>query len=234
MSEAVRAFVRRYERDTSAPSWRQAGHDLAHRTGLPALYLWAANLVLGLLIVGPLQSLPTEREVVEELVEDRVPVVDLLTQVWSNIGGTHAILLGCFAVGLAVWWRTRHWWVAVIPTLAVATQSAVFTTSSFVIGRGRPDVEQLDVAPPTSGFPSGHTGASTAFYLVMALLAQRIGRPWLRWSMTAVCVLVPLVVAFSRMYRGMHHLTDVTAGLINGLACAWLAWRYLRRRPPAV
>jgi membrane-associated phospholipid phosphatase len=42
-----------------------------------------------------------------------------------------------------------------------------------------------------------------------------------------VCLAVPLLVAFGRLYRGMHHLTDIGAGLLNGITCAFLAhWWY--------
>ncbi|MNW65153.1 phosphatidylglycerophosphatase B [compost metagenome] len=87
----------------------------------------------------------------------------------------------------------------------------------------------LDHAPPTSSFPSGHTGASTAFYLTLALLAQRVQNPALRVVLTVLAVLVPFAVGFARLYRGMHSLTDVLAGFVNGVVCAVLAWGYLRR-----
>ncbi len=40
---------------------------------------------------------------------------------------------------------------------------------------------------------------------------------------------MPLAVSFARLYRGAHHVTDILVGLANGLACALLAWGYLRR-----
>jgi membrane-associated phospholipid phosphatase len=43
-----------------------------------------------------------------------------------------------------------------------------------------------------------------------------------------LAVLLPLIVAFSRMYRGMHHPTDAASGALMGLAavaCALLATR---------
>ena len=223
------SFLRRYERDTTAPTVTQARNDLGRRTLRPAGLLWLANVSVGWVIVGPLDSLPAEEVVNEELAEERTALMNDVTQVGTNIGGTHFLILACVVVVAAVWWRTRHWWLAVVPAISLSVQSAVFTTASFLVGRGRPDVEHLDVSPPTSGFPSGHTGASTAFYLAVALLAQRIRRPGLRWTMTALCVVIPLLVGFSRMYRGMHFLSDVIAGLVNGVVCAWLAWRYLRR-----
>lgn len=70
---------------------------------------------------------------------------------------------------------------------------------------------------------------SVAFYLSLTLLARRIRRRWLRYLVTTLCVLVPLLVAYARLYRGMHHPTDV--GIGNGLVCVALGWRYLRRAP---
>jgi undecaprenyl-diphosphatase len=91
-------------------------------------------------------------------------------------------------------------------------------------------VSHLDPAPPTSSYPSGHVGAATALYVSFALLAQSIERPVLRRLVTAVFLLIPVLVAYARLYRGMHHLSDILIGALNGLACALLAWAYLRRK----
>lgn len=225
------AFVHRYELDPRRPTFAQARADLARRALAPAVGLFAAIVALGLLIVGPLDSLPGEAAVNEELQQERTPVLNQLTEIWSAIGNTEFIIGGCvLAIGL-FWWRTREWWVAVTPGIAVAVQAAVFMLAALVVGRERPDVEHLDPAPPTSGFPSGHAGASVAFYLSLALLARRIRRPWLRYVATTLCVLVPVLVAYARLYRGMHHPTDVGIGILNGLVCVALGWRYLRREP---
>lgn len=222
-------LVHRWERDPSRPTVRRAFADLGRRALLPVLPLWAAIVGTGLVIVGPLDSLPEEKAVNEAFVDARTPVLDSVTAFLSNIGGTLFIVSACAVAIALLWWRTRQWWFAVVPGIAVALQALVFVTSAAVVGRGRPDVEPLDLAPPTSSFPSGHTGASTAFYLTMALLAQRIRQPALRWAATILCVLVPLLVATARLYRGMHSLTDVLVGLLNGIVCALLAWLYLRR-----
>jgi undecaprenyl-diphosphatase len=60
-------------------------------------------------------------------------------------------------------------------------------------------------------------------------MAQRIETPWLRRLVTVVCLVVPVLVGYARLYRGMHHLTDVLVGLANGLVCFVLAWLWLRR-----
>lgn len=227
----VDAFVHRYDLDRTPPTVCQARNDVLRRAFAPAIGLFALIVALGLIIVGPLDSLPGEATVNETLQDERTPTLNTLTWIWSAIGSTEFIIGGCvLAIGL-VWWRTREWWRAITPGIAVAVQAAVFMLSALVVGRGRPEVEQLDVSPPTSGFPSGHTGAATAFYVTLALLARRISNRWLRYLVTLLCVAVPVLVAYARLYRGMHHPSDVVVGALNGLVCVVLGWRYLRRRP---
>ena len=223
------AFLDRYDIDVSRPTPGQAWRDLARRTLAPALALWVAIVAIGLLIVGPLDELPGEEEINTALQDGRSPALDNLTSLFGNVGDTaFTVIMAALVIALLLW-RTRRWWFAVVPAIALSVQSTVFVTAAFVVGRERPTVEHLDDAPPTSSFPSGHVGASTAFYLTMALIAQRITQPVLRRAVTAACFLVPLLVAYARLYRGMHHLSDVVVGLVNGILCAWLAWRYLRR-----
>ena len=155
--------------------------------------------------------------------------LDAVTAVLSAIGTTEFIIGACVLFVALFWWRTKQWWLAIVPPQAIAVQAIVFMTAALVVGRERPDVEKLDESPPTSSYPSGHTGASTAFYVVLAMLAQRIGNRALRIVVTVVCLLVPVAVGTARLYRGMHSLSDVLMGALNGLVCAFLAWNYLRR-----
>lgn len=222
-------FLHRYELDQSEPSVGQAWRDALRRTFAPAVVLWAGILGLGFLIVGPLDPVLVEEEVNQDLADARTPFWNSATSYLSNIGGTEFIIAACLLLVAFVWWRTRHWWFAVVPAIAVAVQALLFVTSAALVDRRRPEVEHLDDSPPTSGYPSGHSGASMAFYLSVMLLAQRIRQPVVRWGVTVLCLLIPLGVAFARLYRGMHFLSDVVVGAVNGIVCAWLAWRYLRR-----
>jgi undecaprenyl-diphosphatase len=225
----MHTFLHRYELDSSAPTRTEAWRDFAVRVLLPAVGLWVVVVGIGLLITGPLDNLSAEKAVNDWFVSLRTPTLDAVTAVLSAIGTTEFIIGACVLFVALFWWRTKQWWLALVPPQAIAVQAIVFMTSALVVGRERPDVEKLDDSPPTSSFPSGHTGASTAFYVVLAMLAQRIGNRALRIAVTVVCLLVPLAVGTARLYRGMHSLTDVTVGLLNGLVCAFLAWNYLRR-----
>ena len=90
-------------------------------------------------------------------------------------------------------------------------------------------VSWVDDHGQVQGFPSGHAGAATGLYFTLALLAMRIPNPALRRVVVGVCLAIPLLVATARVYRGMHHVTDVLVGVLNGLVAALLAWCWLRR-----
>ena len=224
------AFLTRYADDQSSPSVGSALRDLAVRAVAPAIVLWVAIVLGGLFIKGPLNGLSSEEAISKDVQDSRTAGWDTVTMVWSHIGNTEIVIGVCVvAVGL-LWWRTREWWRAVVPAIAIALQATVFVIATAVVGRPRPDVAHLDPAPPTSSYPSGHVGAATALYVSFALLSQSIERPALRRLVTTLCLVIPLLVAYARLYRGMHHLSDILIGAANGLACALLAWAYLRRR----
>ena len=215
----------------SAPSLPRVGRSLATRVLAPAAILWIMVVGAGALVVSVLAL--DESAISDAFVEARTPVLDSVTAVVSEMGNTQVLIATCLLVVAFIWWQSRQWWLAAVPALALGVEALVFLTSSLVVGRSRPEVDQLDDAPPTSSFPSGHTGASTAVYLAFALCASRIRHTGLRVTVQVVCVLVPLGVGISRMYRGMHHPTDVVAGFAVGITCALIAWSWLPARDAA-
>jgi undecaprenyl-diphosphatase len=76
----------------------------------------------------------------------------------------------------------------------------------------------LDIPTPSSySFPSGHSLASFCFYgALAALVAARLRSPLLRAAVWSVAAVVILAVGFSRLYLGVHYLTDVVAGFATG------------------
>lgn len=89
-----------------------------------------------------------------------------------------------------------------------------------IVARPRPfaEIEALIplIAKPTDfSFPSGHTTASFAVALVMLrMLPKKIGIP---------AVVLAAMVAFSRLYLGVHYPTDVLAGFVVALVGSSLA-----------
>lgn len=214
-----------------APTPSQVRGSVIRRVVVPTAILWVGVVAAGFLVVDVFAL--DERAINDAFVARRTPTLDTFTAVVSEMGNTQVLMATCLIVVAFIWWQSRQWWLAMLPALALGLEALVFLTSSIVIGRTRPDVEKLDHSPPTSSFPSGHTGASTAVYLTIALCATRIGNTGLRIVLQVVCVVTPVSIGVTRMYRGMHHPTDVVAGLIVGTTCALIAWKWLEVRDSA-
>ena len=101
----------------------------------------------------------------------------------------------------------------------LVVESATYRVTSLVVPRDRPHVHRLEDLPANASYPSGHTAASIAVYAgLVLLLTSRDLRPARCASLAWIAaIFIPLFVAFSRMYRGMHHPLDVMGGALVGI-----------------
>jgi membrane-associated phospholipid phosphatase len=141
----------------------------------------------------------------------------------SGIGDVYAIP-ALVAVTTLVAVIMRKWRAAAFIVTAIAVEAATYRVATLAIDRQRPHVRRLDDLPVNDSFYSGHTAASVAVYCGIALLVTSWVRSRaLRAVIWLVAIAIPLLVALARMYRGMHHPTDVTAGLLVGIGCIVVA-----------
>jgi undecaprenyl-diphosphatase len=86
-----------------------------------------------------------------------------------------------------------------------------------IYGRERPNLEQL-VVENTLSFPSGHASISMIFYAcLMLVIYQRLRIFKIRWLTSALLIFFIVVIGFSRLYLGVHYLTDILGGwLLSG------------------
>jgi membrane-associated phospholipid phosphatase len=197
--------------------------------------LWAVVVGIGLLITGPLKAIDlAEDGVTVAFNRNRTPFWDPVSWVCSRFGNTESVIAVCLVAVLVLLWKSRDWRWSVGPLIAISLQAAIFLPATLVVERQRPPAIPMDSSPPTSSYPSGHTGASTALYVSFLLMAQSIERPWLRRLVTGACAVIPLLVGVARLYRGAHHISDVLAGMLNGLVCALLAYQWWRHRAQRV
>jgi undecaprenyl-diphosphatase len=118
--------------------------------------------------------------------------------------------------------RERGTEVALATTLAVVVADAL----KAVIDRHRP---RVFTSGPWNSFPSGHSTASTAYFLGLALLAE----PRHRAAALGTAALAATAVNVLRVVARQHWPTDVLAGDAIGVASVGtvrLASRALRRR----
>jgi len=160
----------------------------------------------------------------EGLAHDRTPTLNDVTYLLSGLGNTGAIIGALLVVSVGLLWATKKWGPSLFLVVAVSGQALVFLFVTLTISRQRPDVKRLDSSPPTSSFPSGHAGAATALFLGSALLVLWYVRNQLVKVIGLVLlVAVPLLVAYGRLYRGMHHPSDIAGAYLNGVLTVTIA-----------
>lgn len=203
------------------------------RPGHPVRVFFAA-LLLGFLVVAALSIglgelvkhvvLPAagigsgDESVNTWLAAHRDPTRTDVSLIGSTAGGAPVlpILVGLIAIVFAV---RRHWRLAGYVVFGLAVESALYRVTTLVVHRDRPDVVRLDHLPVDASYPSGHTAASVAVYSGLALLVtSRFTGGRVRVLAWSAAVFMTLLVAASRMYRGMHHPIDVAAGALLGMA----------------
>ena len=88
---------------------------------------------------------------------------------------------------------------------------------------------KLGSEPSTSSFPSGHIAATVVLWGAIALLFFSASTyRWVRVTAYTIVVVLACAVGTARVYRGMHHPSDVVFGGLMGvsaLAVAVLAVR---------
>lgn len=153
---------------------------------------------------------------------DRVMVL-----ITTSAGATFMPIITLF-LGAVFWLRRQQRW-AVYLVLAVGGASTIMFVVKALFHRTRPHL-WLSPAPETDyGFPSGHSIASSSLCLALILLAWPTR--W-RWPVLVIAVSYAVLVAFSRLYLGVHYPSDVLAAWGAGVAwTAGLHWVLFRARP---
>ena len=187
--------------------------------GLVALAV--LSIGLGLLVTHVL--VPTagigsaDNAFVRDLAQHRTGLQTDASWVGSMVGGAPVlpILVGLIAIVCAV---KRLWRLAAFAVFVLVLESATYRITTLVVPRDRPHVPRLESLPADASYPSGHTAASIAVYAGLVLLiTSRIRTASVRVAAWALAVAIPVFVAMSRMYRGMHHPLDVAGGAVVGI-----------------
>ena len=183
---------------------------------LVALTIAAGFLLTEVLLsIGAVAS--ADERISRWLERERTGTLVDLSWLGSTLAGGVVIpaLVGALLVLFLV---LRHWRLAAFTLFVICVESGTYRATTLVVHRDRPDVERLEGLPVEASFPSGHTAASVALFGgLLLVLASRIQNTTLKVLLWIAALAIPAFVIWSRMLRGMHHGTDVTAGVLMGL-----------------
>jgi membrane-associated phospholipid phosphatase len=188
--------------------------------GVALVVITACFTLVGWLLTDVFAPNPVTRldgNVADRLVDSRTPSRTDLAEWGAMLADTTVKIIASIllaALTLALW---RRWHEAVLIAVSLTLEATAFVIASFIVGRPRPDVPRLLDSPVNSSFPSGHVAAATVYGAIVVIVFWHTRSLIARAVVVLVFTAIPVVVAWARMYQGMHYLSDVVAGALLGL-----------------
>lgn len=147
---------------------------------------------------------------------------------WVTVLGKAQVILFFIVITASLLWLWRKKY-CILPLTVSAVGSVTFTSlGKLAFHRPRPEIAIY--AENSFSFPSGHATIAIAFYGFAAYLLMRFSSGWNRKvNIFFVAVLIILAIGFSRIYLGVHYISDVWSGYLVGslwliIAIAFSEW----------
>jgi len=234
-NQYVRAWMQEHPRSLS---FLRARFDTTVFSGLTLSILTLALVYVLALFGGIVEDLLTSDPIVA--LDIRMANLFLLFRTgaltnfftWVTVLGKSQVIVFFIVItaALLLLWRKKYY---ILPLATSAAGSAAFTSLG-KLAFHRPRPAMAIYAENSFSFPSGHATIAIAFYGFAAYLLMRFTPGWNRKvNIFFAAVLIILAIGFSRIYLGVHYISDVWSGYLVGslwliIAIAFSEW--LRQR----
>ena len=138
--------------------------------------------------------------------------------VFISLLGSPVAMVAVSIVGAALIYRQHAWRLLIVWIAATSGSSALTQVIKHMFNRPRPGGAEIFLHGTSDSFPSGHAvGSMVVLGLTVFILNSR--HTMRNGYALGVNVGLPMLIAaigLSRLYLGVHYLTDVTAGFLIG------------------
>jgi membrane-associated phospholipid phosphatase len=174
----------------------------------------------------------TDTRIHDWAVGERTSGATLFFTLTTNIGSPIGVAIEVFIVSVILAFRQRWRWLIYLLITYGGGWLLEFELKRY-FARARPAVAEMLRHANGYSFPSGHAMGSAVAYGALAYLAFRAIRSWpVRTAVIAFLYTLLVAVALSRVYLGVHWVSDVLAGLTAGtvwVTTTTVAYETLRR-----
>lgn len=161
--------------------------------------------------------------------EHRSKAIDGAVVIVTRLGDFKTqFFLGGLLTGLLL--LSRQWRHALFAGGTLIGTALANGSLKWLFARARPEV--LSEPLTTYSMPSGHSSASFAFFLTLAVLAGRGMPARLRLTWVMMGCIPALAIALSRVYLGVHWPTDILAGALLACCVCALSLTLVQNRQP--
>ncbi len=183
-------------------------------------------MVVAVLAVGAaLDWLVWDQPITDWLVTHRTEALNGVVKRISWFGSTKVVLVVAGLAALAAWRRCPRLALAIV-VIALA-RPLIEHVLKELVDRPRPQGDQL-VPGRGPSFPSGHPLATAASWgLVPLVVGLYTAKRWIWWIAAGFAWSLAVVVAFSRVWLGVHYTTDVVCSLLLAALGVLAAERFI-------
>ena len=155
------------------------------------------------------------------------PLQTSFMQVITFIGSQNFLLpANLLLIGFYLFFKNNRSTAYKIATISISSVVVMFLMK-FFLQRERPLVPLIAKVHGYS-FPSGHTFTSVTFYGIIAyIIYKNVKHSFLKWLLIVLCIILILLVGYSRVYLRLHYASDVIAAFCLGLIWLVLAKWFL-------
>ncbi|MFV0415623.1 MAG: phosphatase PAP2 family protein [Chthoniobacterales bacterium] len=202
-------------------------------------YLLLAILSLGLIVVSFQFDTPVRNAILEKQGKDwkKTSNYEMVASISKYGDWPQLALIGVIGIAIAARLRSRRWTEILAAALIASTAAGILANfSRLSTGRTRPrespKIEQGFYGPWHDGkltvgnskfnsFPSGHTATAVGFAAPFLFARTLLSIP---------IFTLALLIAWSRMALGAHHLSDVVTSTLLALFVGWFTLRWVREK----
>lgn len=171
-------------------------------------------------------SIRFENWVYAEAVEHMNPFLTNIIRIITHLGDP--IIVTSITILLVIIPKTRKK-VGYPMAAAVIVSEALNLILKEIFARERPNILQL-VNETTYSFPSGHAMINITVYTMLGIFAIKyIRSKKIKISVVIMCIIMPLIISFSRVYLGVHYAGDVLGGMLLGFAVTVFIYALLKK-----
>lgn len=241
-NEYVLVWVQKHPRSIS---FLRARCDTAVFTGLPLSILALAFVYVLALFGGVVEDLITSDPIIAADIRMAnlfmAVRTDGLTTIftWVTLLGKSQVILVFILIAVALLWLWRKKYCIVPLFIAVAGSEAFTSLGKLAFHRPRP--EMAVYTEHSFSFPSGHATVAVAFYGFGGYLLMRFCQSWQgKVNILFTTILIIIAIGFSRVYLGVHYISDVWSGYLVGamwliVAVSFTEWlRHKEKREQAI
>lgn len=193
---------------------RRRRDDRAGGTILAAVGFALALAVLAVAVRSDGWLVGADDPITQWFVSHRNSTLNELAIAITTAGGPPETTAVGVLAAVALVWRTKRYGPAVIMLATVAAASILCTVLKFAVRRSRPPLPLQLMLETDYSFPSGHVTGTATLMMMLALVLGARRSTRVRVSIVVGALAVATLVAVTRLYLGVHWLTDVCGGAL--------------------